>query len=427
MIAFSSISFLLIVASFFGISWTWVLLINGFFIAGSLVDLMLSPNKRQIHFQRTIPEEMERNLTYHVEISVVNESSHRFHFRVVDGLPQSFLRPFPLIGQVNEQMQTVLLYETKAPVRGSYIVDKLHVRYRSVLGLWEKQTTVSLETKVKVIPDLTETKQYLENAQQFLKYEGVNIRRQKKGMGEFSKIRNYVVGDDPRMINWRQTAKLQEVMTNEYEPEHGKYITILIDCGRMMGAELKKGNRLERALEAALTVAAASLQKGDHVSVIAFSNKVKVYVPPAKGMAHLQTILHAIYHLEVDAVESNYADILHYIQTMQRKRSLLLLFSDVRTFLHEESALIYLSRLRRQHLFLMIGVEDRTLLEKASQQPTHLHVTMAKSMAMQQLIIKKREKNKWEKSGLHMLEAREEQLAVTAVSSYIDIMNRGLL
>lgn len=42
------------------------------------------------------------------------------------------------------------------------------------------------------------------------------------------------------MINWRQTAKLQEVMTNEYEPEHGKYITILIDCGRMMGAELKK-------------------------------------------------------------------------------------------------------------------------------------------------------------------------------------------
>ncbi len=72
------------------------------------------------------------------------------------------------------------------------------------------------------------------------------------GLGEFSQIRSYVVGDDPRKINWRQTAKLQEVMTNEYEPEHGKYITILIDCGRMMGAELKKAIVWKRSLESAL-------------------------------------------------------------------------------------------------------------------------------------------------------------------------------
>ena len=99
---------------------------------------------------------------------------------------------------------------------------------------------------MKVIPDLTETKHYLENAQRFLLYEGSKIRKQRSGVGDFAQIRNYVVGDDPRKINWRQTAKLQEVMTNEYEPEHGKYITILIDCGRMMGAELTKGNRLEK-------------------------------------------------------------------------------------------------------------------------------------------------------------------------------------
>ena len=74
------------------------------------------------------------------------------------------------------------------------------------------------------------------------------------------------------MINWRQTAKLQEVMTNEYEPEHGKYITILIDCGRMMGAELKEGNRLEKSLEAAMTVAAAALKNGDYVSVIGYGD-----------------------------------------------------------------------------------------------------------------------------------------------------------
>lgn len=216
-------------------------------------------------------------------------------------------------------------------------------------------------------------------------------------------------------------------MTNEYEPEHGKYITILIDCGRMMGAELSKGNRLEKVLEASLTVAAAALQKGDYVSILAFSKEVKVHVPPAKGMAHLQTILHSIYHLKVDAAESNYAAVLSFIETMQKKRSLLLLFSDIRTFLYEESALTYLMRLRRRHLFLMIGIEDVTLLENIKAEPINVQKAMVKSIAQQQMLVKKREKIKWEKQGLQMIEAREEKLALAAVSHYIDIMNRNLL
>ena len=229
------------------------------------------------------------------------------------------------------------------------------------------------------------------------------------------------------MINWRQTAKLQEVMTNEYEPEHGKHITILIDCGRMMGAELSKGNRLEKVLEAALTVTAAALQKGDYVSVLAFSKEVKVFVPPAKGMAHLQTILQSIYDIKVDAAESNYAAVLSFLETMQKKRSLLLLFSDVRTFLHEESALTYLQRLRRRHLFLMIGIEDMAILKRIDEEPVNVQSAMVKSIAQQQMLIKKREKIKWEKQGLIMIEAREEKLAAAAVSHYIDIMNRNLL
>lgn len=195
----------------------------------------------------------------------------------------------------------------------------------------------------------------------------------------------------------------------------------------MMGAQLKKGDRLERSLEAALTVAAAALDKGDYVSVIVFSKEVKVYVPPAKGMAHLQTILNAVFDLEVDGAESNYGAVLNYLQTLQKKRSLLLLFSDVRTFLHEDMALQYLQRLRQRHLFFMIGIEDEMLAEKVKSEPVDVQTAMVKTMAQQQMLLKKREKSKWEKKGLLMVEAREEHLANAAVSYYIDIMNRGLL
>lgn len=427
LLVFLLFSLVMVLSSVWKISWGYVIVVNLILFSISLVDLFFSPSKKQLFFHRSITEEFERGIAYTGKIEVQNTSPYPFSYRMVDGLPQSFERQFPITGTIPKETTVDISYETTATVRGKYEINKLYFRYGSLLGLWEKQVTVELMDSVKVIPDLTETKQYLENAQKYLVYEGLKIRRQRSGVGDFSKIRSYVVGDDPRKINWRQTAKLHEVMTNEYEPEHGKYITILIDCGRMMGAELLKGNRLEKALEAALTVTAAALQKGDYVSILAFSKDIKVFVPPAKGMAHLQTILQAIYSLTVDAAESNYAAVLQYLEMAQKKRSLLLLFSDVRTFLHEENALILIKRLRQRHMFLMIGIEDQTLIKRVKVEPNTVQAAMQKSIAQQQILFKKREKNKWEKQGLVMIEAREEKLTITAVSHYIDIMNQNLL
>lgn len=418
---------LIVLGTISNVSWGYIIAMNIVIVLASLIDIFLLPKKNELQIERTISEEMERGLPYKGQVTVRNHSNVPLVYSIIDELPQSFKRPFPIRKTVDQQSTVTVTYETEASIRGKYDIQKLHIRYQSFLGLWQKQLTVEQADTIKVIPDLTETKRYLNDAQKFLLHEGLAVRKYESGSGEFAQIRSYVVGDDPRMINWRQTAKLQEVMTNEYEPEHGKYITILIDCGRMMGAELTKGNRLEKVLESALTVAAAALEKGDYVSVLAFSKDVKVFVPASKGLAHLQTILHAIYHLEVDSVESNYAAVLSYLETMQKKRSLLLLFSDVRTFLYEENALIYLQRLRRRHLFLMIGIEDQTIVRRIMEKPESVDSAMIKSIAQQQMLFKKREKAKWERRGLLMIEVPEEKLAVAAVSHYMDMMNRNLI
>ncbi|QKY69268.1 DUF58 domain-containing protein [Lentibacillus sp. CBA3610] len=416
-----------VLAALSSVSWTWLPVMNGLLFLISLLDLWLSPKRKELSFKRELPDELERDMTYSIQIEVVNASDKSCDLRLIDGLPQSFRAPFPLTGTVKARGNSVLSYQVQAPVRGQYEVDKLFIRYKSNFGLWTKQLTVQMEHHVKVIPDLTETKQYLNSPQQFLLYEGSKIRKQRAETGEFAQIRNYVVGDDPRKINWRQTAKLQEIMTNEYEPEHGKYVTILIDCSRMMGAELKKGNRLEKALEAALTTAAAALKNGDYVAVLAFSKEIQRFVPPAKGMNHLQQILQAIYNVKVEATEANYSAAINYLSTVLKKRSLILLFSDVHSFLHEESALHHLRRLRQRHLFMMIGIEDEELLARTKQALDNTKTAMVKSIAQQQLHFKKREKANWEKQGLSMIEANEEHLATAAVSQYIRIMNEGLL
>ncbi|APH06953.1 hypothetical protein A9C19_04190 [Bacillus weihaiensis] len=427
LLLFLIFSVVLILLTRFNLSWPTFFILNGLLFLLSLGDLFLSPSKKQVQFKRTIPVEMERGISYHAAIHSNNNSTKRMLYHVVDGTPQSFDKLPIISGNVGEQASTVVHYDVTAKIRGKYEVNHLYVRYKSYIGLWEKQMKIEDRQEVKVIPDLTSMKGYLESAQQFLLHDGLKVRKHKTGSGEFTKIRSFVVGDDPRKINWRQTAKLQEVMTNEFEPEHGKYITILLDCGRMMGAELSNSNRLEKTLEAALTVAAAALQKGDYVSVLAFSKEVKVYVPPAKGMAHIQTILQAIYQVEVDASESNYAAVLAYLQTVQKKRSFLILFSDIYTFLHEESALVYLKRLRKRHLFLMLGIEDESLQKESRNESISIKKAMMKSIAQQQILMKRTEKIRWEKQGLHMVEAKEESLAGTAVSYYITMLNQGVL
>ena len=69
----------------------------------------------------------------------------------------------------------------------------------------------------------------------------------------------------------------------------------------------------------------------------------------------------------------------------------------------------------------------QTLLKRINEEPVDVRSAMVKSIAQQQILIKKREKIKWEKQGLQMIEAREDKLAVAAVSHYIDIMNRNLI
>lgn len=410
-----------------GIAWRWVFIINALFLAASLLDLFFLPTKKQLTPVRTIQEEMERGITYTAEVTLKNASRYMAHIQLKDDIPRTFRADLPLTGEASGQGATTFTYDMTPSVRGKYEIDQFYIRYRSIFGLWKRQMAVDVEDTVKVIPDLTETKQYLENAQRFLLYEGAKIRKYSEGSGEFAQIRNYAVGDDTRKINWRKTAKLQEVMINEYEPEHGKYITILIDCGRMMGAELSKGNRLDKVLDAAMVTVASALKNGDSVAVIAFSKGIKNYIPPAKGMAHLKKILQSVYALEAEPYESNYPEVLRYLETVHNKRSLILLFSDIHTFLHEQSALVSLRRLRKRHLFLMIGIKDKTSLAHADKEPTNVRDAMVKSVAQEQINIKKHEKLKWEAQGLLLVEANEESLAATAVSRYIQIMNQGLL
>lgn len=393
----------------------------------SLFDLSLSPNRRQLTLNRKIPGEIERHRADEICLTVTNKSEKPARLNWTDDLPLSIQTERQTSAVVLANQSVTYRQPIQASERGLYPLKKIYLRYRSQLGLWEKQVTFDLDDTIKVIPNLTESRDYLKSAQKYLLHEGSKIRRQRTGLGEFSKVRQYAVGDDPRKINWHQSAKLHQMMVNEYEPEHGKQVILMIDCGRMMGLELEKGNRLERSIEAALTVATAGLDNGDYVSVVAFAKDIKVYVPPEKGLAHLQTILQAIYSLRVESDEANYLSAFQFIQTEQRKRSLVLLFTDINQFFLDTQSLFFIKQLKKKHLFLGIGIADQWKQKNIQRSTTTLNEAMRKTIAQQIELWNRREMIKWQNLGLDLIEAKEEDVAVTTVSYYIDQLNRGIL
>ena len=420
-------AFVIFLASFSDVGWRAFFILNSLLILASLLDLFFTPGKKLLSCARVIKEEYERGEDFSVQLRLANHSKTNIFFRLIDDLPRSFANPFPVQGEVAGQETIPLIYRTKTDFRGDFELEKIYLRYRSTLGLWEKQTFFKTSNKLKIIPDLSQMRGYLATAQRFLIREGNKIKRNRLGGGEFAQVRKYVIGDDPRKINWRQTAKLAEVMTNVYEPEHGKHITILIDSGRTMGVELTRANRLELALEAAITVSAAALKQGDYVSVLAFSSTVRKYIPPGKGFGHLKTIISGIYNLQSDSKEANYLEAFHYLEKVQKRRSFVLLFSELDSFLFEESQLYFIQRLRRRHIFLLMGIADPMVDKWTKVEPEDTRIAMIKSTAQKSVLQRKEARAKWRNSGVDMVEVPEEKLAIEAVTHYIDVINQGIV
>jgi uncharacterized protein (DUF58 family) len=424
---FGSLTVPVLVASLLGGGGIAFIVINSTLVIVSLLDLWTLPRRADLDGWRDLPDQVERGQAFKIHLHLQNQSNTQIRFRVIDDLPSSFYRPFPVEGILPASETVELPYETKASIRGDYTLNKVYFRYRSSLGLWEKQLTWDRVQTIRVLPDMSHVRGTLASAQKMLTLQGNKVKRHQVGSGEFAQIRNYSIDDDPRKINWHASARNAELMTNVYEPEHGKHITILIDCGRTMGVELTEGNRLERSLEAALTVAAIALQQGDYVSVLAFADRIKAYIPPRQGLTHLQSIIQNTYHLQSEPVESDYATALEHLETVQKRRSLILLFSDLDQFMLGEGLVPYIRPIRRRHLFILIGIEDPMIRSWVEKEPVETRLAMTKTMAQRTLLQKRLNKRKWEQMGLQVIEAPEEKVVAEATQRYIEIINRGLL
>ncbi|WP_063860469.1 MULTISPECIES: DUF58 domain-containing protein [unclassified Paenibacillus] len=403
--------------------WSW----NALLCVLSGVDLLLLPKRSSWGIRRQLPEQMDVRKSFEVSLELESEEQPTVYVELMDHLPQTFSMVRNHMSGAFRGTLASFFYTTLALERGEYVFEHVYLRYSGGMGLWKKQVRLKQVDKIDIYPDLTQVRGVLGAVQDALILEGQRLFKKQRSGSEFHYIRDYVQGDDIRHINWKASARTTKLMTNLFQPEKGKIVTLVLDCGRQMAIELEGQVKLDRTLEAALTLAAVALKQGDQVALIAYASQVKVYVPAGKGLSHLQELTRAVYDLRTDFVESNTQIAFSHVLRFLKKRSLVVLFSDMESYLYDQELLPYVQRLRRGHHVLLLSLQDPLLHQWVRIRAEDSRQAYRQSIAHQFTTDRYAYVNKMAGRGIPVMDVPADQLTLSAVNAYLDLKSRDRL
>ncbi len=319
-------------------------------------DALLTPHPHQLQVERVLPAFLSlggRNL---VGWDVRNNSRTTVRLTLADDVPASIVRePARVTGVLGPRTHAELRYHVRPTRRGHHEFLDTWLRYESPLGLLLRQHRIHVRSHVKVYPNVANLGRY-ELALRRNRAAELGLRAaQQRGRGrQFASLREYVVGDDWSDIAWKATARRGRLVTRDYEVERNQNILVLLDCGRLMTTEVDGVARLDYAINATLLLTYVAMKQGDAIGLLAFDERIQSYVPPARGRGALRRLNEALYRLEPTLTEPDYDRACRFLALRYRKRSLIVIFTDVIDRAASAALLAHTARFARQHLPLCV-------------------------------------------------------------------------
>jgi uncharacterized protein (DUF58 family) len=226
------------------------------------------------------------------------------------------------------------------------------------------------ETKIDVDPPLSGIRRTLRlAASERWRDLGVRVLRRRGGLMEFESLREYVHGDDLRVVDWKAFAKRGRPIVREFQEERGQELVLCIDCGRRMGvaagedgaARVRGWTKLDHALDAGLQIAAVALKRGDRVGCLAFDSRVRAWIPPGRGGRQLERLRESVFALEASELESDLGRALRELALLHRRRALVLILSEVADPLSVDEQRRALAAGSKMHKILFASLDDPSL------------------------------------------------------------------
>jgi len=176
-----------------------------------------------------------------------------------------------------------------------------------------------------------------------------------KGQGmEFEEVREYLPGDDVRLIDWNVTARTGTPFIKKFREERELLVMLLVDLsasGRF-GTINRAKNQV--AAETAAVLAFSAIKNNDKVGMIVFTDQIELYIPPKKGRSHVLRLIREILYFEPQGRGTNLTAALEFFGRVTHRKSVAFLISDFFDAHYEHRLMVA----HQRHDVIAVVVED---------------------------------------------------------------------
>ncbi|GAC1311706.1 MAG: DUF58 domain-containing protein [Vulcanimicrobiaceae bacterium] len=312
--------------------------------------------------------------------------------------------------------------------RGRAEFAALYAWVENRIGLVRRRYRIEASDAVRVYPDLSAVERYGTLARRSTLVDAGLRRLRRRGAGtEFESLRDYQTGDAFRLVDWKATARRGRMTVAQYEIERSQTVVVALDCGRLMTPRIGAQRKFDYALAAALSVARIAQAAGDRVGLLAFAAKPLVRVAPRRGAAHVDALARAAYDLQPRFEEPDYETVFADLRARSRKRSLVVLFSDIFDPVTSRAVLAGLGSLVPQHLVLCVLANDGALADALETTPTSAAQAYRTVVAFSLAEERARAIATLRARGIIVVDVPAAKLTVALLDAYLDIKARGRL
>jgi len=322
----------------------------------------------------------------------------------------------------SQRIETVLTPKR----RGDRKPDLVTVRSIGPLGLAGRQVSREVPWRVRVLPPFTSRKHLPSRLLQLRETDGrtpVLVRGQGS---EFDSLREYVIGDDVRSIDWRATARRSDVVVRTWRPERDRHVVIVLDTSRTSAGRVGDEPKLDSAMDAALLLTALATRAGDRVDLLAYDHDLRASVTGALPGRTLALFSDAMAVLEPALVELDGSSLTKRLLARVRRRSLIVLLTSLDTASINEGLLPELRQLTRKHTVILASVADPRIAELATARGD-ANAVFAAASAELALSVRRHTADELGRIGVEVVDAVPDSFAPALADKYLALKAQGRL
>jgi uncharacterized protein (DUF58 family) len=399
-----------------------------FYAALVLLDYtILFFRSKGITIHREVAERFSNGDENKVQLVVKSHYPFKVQLSILDEIPVQFQqRDFVLKLVMAGEEQQRLVYNLRPVERGEYVFHDINVFIKSPLSLVVRRVQQEQEHTIKVMPSYLSLRQFELLAYSNNLSESGSRKIRKIGHSlEFEQIKEYVLGDDIRSINWKATArKGGQLMVNNYTDERSQQVYCVIDKGRVMKMPFEGMTLLDYAINATLILSRVALIRQDKAGLVTFAENIGQFLPADRKAAQMGSILETLYNQDTKFLETDYEKLYALTRTRITQRSLIILFTNFESLSGLQRQLPYIRSIARNHLVLVVFFENTELRELTDKKANDVETLYTKTIAEKFAYEKKLIVKELQQHGIFTILTAPKNLTVNTVNKYLELKAR---